>query len=353
MITITYIIIWFSYIFSVRAKNLNKVGLNYSFFQLKVFEWEKPWFVKNTISILYQLLINPLFSWITVFLSWYWLIKLVNEKLSTPEKVKEIQYKLWHNIYSKEEVIELLREIATFNWKWKEFNEALSLSWNLEDEDDNTLINEDKYWYYYEVTIDKDKNLLYTYDHTPDYDIEHRETLEYKVEWKEVLIKLLDKNIMTYWDEYSQVKDGIILESEIIKKSKEDSFKFIEPKEEVISLKKEIIWHNLKNDNVIFFILSKHLDKKELQNHFRNELENINLMITKINDICSKYNWSFKYDEESDLESYKIEWLDNLKEKDLKKVYWEIEKVAEEHWYWNKWFYWIKEKKDLLEKYLK
>lgn len=328
ILEIISIIIAFSEKYSIKAKNFSKVWIYYSFAKLNFIKWNKPWFFSNFFWIIFILLINPFFSWIMVFIIWYWFISLINEKISTPEKLKEIQYKLWASLLNEEEVKKLIRESASFMWKDIIFED---------EEDDNFLIinwtnNIDDFY----VTL-----VLYKFEKTflirnryPDYDRVIESKYTYKIEENNLFIKLLERKIEGKFEKsYYEVEDWVVILSEIIDKKEESELK---------ELEKEIEWNTNYNYKIKYYILSKHpeiLPQNEFKKIIRKELERIKLWFIKISDFCKKCGVEVIYNEEwknyyfnsiNDNFDYEKFWkdLENFLE-NINYKKWEIEKYNE------------------------
>ncbi len=302
-----------SYIFSTRAKNLKHVGLYYSISQWKFIESKKPWFFWLLFSILFSLFIEPFLSWINVIFRVYWYIKLINNKISTPEKIKEIQFKLWSRLLNKDEVIGLFKELAEFQglkgdlWVlWEEF------------EEDNTLVLQDEDGWYAEIEIfDKINKKFAYYSHTPDYDSEWNNIHEYKIEWSKVFSRILEEKTTHPWEEYYDVKDWVILESEIIERLKGNKFTFMTSDELITKLKNEIAWNKVENLEMKYYLMSKHpeiISNQEFKTMLRAELERIKLILLKFKKLCKKFNIEYEYNERDYLEIKLSENNDNEKE---------------------------------------
>lgn len=296
ILEIISIIIAFSEKYSIKAKNFSKVWLYYSLTQWNFIEWNKPWFFSNFFWIIFRLLINPFFSWIMVLIRWYWFISLINKKISTPEKLKEINYKLWASLLNEEEVKKLIKESASFIWKDIIF----------EEEEDNTLIlKSTDDWRYAEISLDTKENKIYSYSHTPDYDSEFNDIFEYKIEWTKVFNRTIEQKITHPWEEYYDVKDWVILESDIIKRAKSNIF--IDPEEKIKELKQAIEWSENQNYKVKYFILSKYsnITNEELRKFLRWELERVKLWFMKISDFCKDYDIELLYNDEDKYYQFK------------------------------------------------
>lgn len=290
---VTGLIISLTYIFSIRAKNLKQVWLYFSIGHRTFIEQKKPWAFWILFSILFSLFIEPLFSWLSVIFSIYSYIKIISNIISTPEKIKEIKFKLWIRLLNKEEVKILLKELSEFQG----IKEDLSIQWE-DFEEDNTLILEDKDGWYTEIDIyDKKNNKFAIYSHTPEYTSTY-DICEYKIEWNSIYDRTLEKRINNPWEEYYDVKDWVILESEIIERCKKSLL--LNSEELVNNLKNEILWNEIKSIEIKYFILSKSPEKISVQDFktiLRTELERIKLLLSKFKALCIKYNVEFEYDE--------------------------------------------------------
>lgn len=206
----------------------------YSFIQWNFIEWNKPWFFLNFFWVILRLLINPFFSWIMVFIRLYWFISLINQKISTPEKLKEIQYKLWASLLKEDEVKKLIKESASFMWE----------------------------------------------------------------------------NIVFEDEEEYEVKDWVILKSEIQKKYNDSE---ISPliwnyDEKINELDKEINWNTNYNYKIKYYILSKHpeiLPQNEFRKIIRKELERVKLWFMKVSDFCKDYDIELLYNNEDKYYQFK------------------------------------------------
>ena len=299
------IIVGLTYLSSTRAKNLEKVWLFYSMYRWKFVEWKKSWTFSKIIWIILTLLINPFFSWIDILFRGYSYINILVQKLSTPEKLKEIQYKLWATILTKEEVKKLIQESANFLWKSLDFNDE---EW-AEDEENNTLILQDDENWYSDIEIYKNK--IYSNSHPADYLSDFNRIYEYKIEWSDVYQRLLEARVEHAGDkEYYNVKDWIVLESEIIEREKSllKYAKFFDD-EKLKELKKECKWHKITFWEIKCFILSKHpeiVSKEDFKKYVRSELERIKMCLLKVKELFAEYKVTLEYDTENKIYSWKF-----------------------------------------------
>ena len=291
------IIIGLTYLSSTRAKNLEKIWLFYSIYRWKFVEWKKSWTFSKIIWIILTLLINPFFSWIDILFRAYSYINILVQKLSTPEKLKEIQYKLWASILTKEEVRELLNESANFLWK----------TLTLEQDEEYTLTIDENEYRTSEITLSGNK--IYTNSHPNDYLSDFNRIYEYKIEWFKIYQRLLEDKIEHAGDkEYYDVKDWVILESDITERFKKSKLLGISMgeklDEKMEKLKKACEWNELTFYKTKYFILSKHsFPKQWLRNFFRSELERIKSSLTKVKEQCAKHNIKLDYIEGEYIES--------------------------------------------------
>ena len=299
---------------SIRAKNLGKVWLIYSMSNSRFIEWKKTSFLSKISWIIFSLIINPLLSWITVILKIYSYINLWIKKWDVPEKIREIQYKLWASLLTKDEVKELLQESANFLWKPITFDDEDGL-----DEDKNTLIlQDDNYedelsWWYRDVTIEGNK--LYRDSHPKDYGSEFTSICEFKIEWLKIYQRLLEKKSDFTWKEYCFVKDWIVLESDILQRCKMGDTLWCK---DINELKKECQWDEITFYKVKYFIFKKYpklISKEELTRYLRSELERIKLGVLMTKKLCEEYKFTIKYSEE--IGSYQYEY-DEYDESDKK-----------------------------------
>lgn len=254
---------------SIKAKNFEKVWLFYSLYQLTYAEWDKPWFFKQTMGVVFRLLINPFFSWLDL---WWHIIRfwvIINQKISTPEKVKEVQYKLGATLLNKEEVKSLVKQSVSYLWK------------NIEFEDDRLVLeyDTDDYGWYADIQVDTINKKLVFYSRSSDYD-QYYDTYEYKIEWAKVFTRLIEqlKKYVGEGDTY-YVKDGVLLEEEILERYNEGIWNSLGTADERISeLQKALEWNDDLNYKVKYFVLSKHpevLPVWELRKFYRAEIERL------------------------------------------------------------------------------
>lgn len=320
---IIWVIVGLVNISSIRAKNLAKVGLFYNFSKWTFVEREKPTTLWTIWSIvLYSFIISPFLSWISVLWRAYGYINLLISKLSTPEKLKEVQYKLWATMLTKEEVMKLIQESASFLWKKVKFNE--------DEENDTLILNNDDLWWYAEIRIDGSK--IYFYSNSPDYTSEFHSIYEYKIKWHKVYEKCLEDRTLNAWEEeYYDIKDWVVLESDITERYNKDKFSNIGGSldEKIEKLKKSCEWNEVTYFKTKYFILSKNpeiISEEEFRKYIRSELERIKLWSLKVKELCNKYKVELK---EIEIFKNKTRMFWFINEEDNKKKWKEFQKELE------------------------
>lgn len=98
---------------SLKAINLKKLDLHYQPFQGNFTNREAGKSVWALLC-LYLLFLAPMFSWLSVISSLLMLVYAWTNKPPTPEKIKEFQYKISTTEYSREQLVELDREMLHF-----------------------------------------------------------------------------------------------------------------------------------------------------------------------------------------------------------------------------------------------
>ncbi|MBP7774057.1 hypothetical protein KA071_03125 [Candidatus Gracilibacteria bacterium] len=266
---------------SIRAKNLQKVGLKYSLWRGNFIEGEADSFTKIFLSTIIGILVACLLSWITVVsIIWGW-VKFLLDKSSTPDKIKEIQFKLANSILNKEEVQDSLKEISKIMGKKLVFEE---------EEEEALVLEESEDGYYTELNLFKDENKIHIYRRTPDYDSEFNTTYKYKIEGQKIYFKLIEDKIEHPGEEYYDVQDGVILKSEI--KKRKDNI-FFKPESKIKELEGQITWHELNHQyKIIFFLFHKHpelISKDDFRTFLRLKIEKIENISAEVEKIMKDY----------------------------------------------------------------
>ena len=268
-----------SLLYSVRTKNLKKIGIFYNVATGRYSETEtkinKFLFV---FMVLDRFIFSPILSWIYVgIVVWHWFSSMIN-KIPIPEKIKEIQFKISAAELPQETMEELRLEIMKF--------------YGLSEADDTLVLEESEGWYR-EVEILPSEMKLKFYGHPPDYDSQFYSTYQYRINGTNIDQKLTEQHCEHPGEkcEYD-VKDGVILESEIHLKDKENRFSFTKVEEKIAELKKDIEWHPIFSNKIKYFVLSKHselLSRQEYKKYLRQEMERIKTGCGKILELGASH----------------------------------------------------------------
>jgi hypothetical protein len=256
---------------SIRFKNLNQINLYYDYLTGGTLS-SKPSMLSNIIYVSDVLILGPIFSWITIITFVYKLVIGLTNKVSIPERIKEIQFKIASAQLPKEQVVLLVKETEEFYG----IKGAQSL---IDNSADNTLILEDKDWYA-DLEIEPSSKIYRINSHPPDYMSDFKSKHEYKIEDHKVYSRLIEECFEHAGDkEWSyDVKDNVVLESQIHERESKNKFSFKTPNEKIDELRNQVSWCELKNYKIKYFILSKHpeiLPQNEFRKYLRQEKERI------------------------------------------------------------------------------
>lgn len=283
IIVLVTIIISITQRFSVKSRNLRKIGLHYNI-PLGNYNYEQPSIFFLSFHFFNSFVIFPLLSWLAVALDIFAIIKSKLKQAKLPEKIKEIDYKLSNFDLPKEKVKELSNDLAAF-LGLPEYDE------NETDEDDNILVLDSDDWYV-GLTLYKHKHLYEIHSHSPDYDFQSWSLNEYKFDGTDLLSRTIEdksEHMGVVEPEYD-IKDNVVLESEIRARYNErTSIGSLD--EKIANLKKDVEWTAVKNNRVKYFIMSKHPElfpEFELRKFLRSELERINLGMQKLTKLLEE-----------------------------------------------------------------
>lgn len=333
--------------YSIKSKNLQKIGLHYNFWQGKYIEWKKQHWFRSLVLSTIAIIISIILSWVTVAYRVFYRVKRIYKKLNTPEKIKEIDYKLSNIELSKDEVQKTVQESANLLWK----NISFDIVENDDDFDKNSLEFDNWIWFY-DLTVIKEEKKYLLYWHTDDYWSSNKDIWQYKFEWFEVLIRLIQRQDDSIWSYYYQIKDWIILESEIIWHTKDD--KFSSSDYTIEQLTKLIDWFTLYDYKIKYFLINIHrldFDSLSRKQFFRKEIERIKLGLIKLWDL-SKKHWIVWYDDE-EWWYYKYDFKEEHSTEERMLFKEELEKFIETHSLKRSDIELHKEKVELAEKYLR
>lgn len=264
-------------VFSQRAKNLEKIGIYYSFMR-GAFGSETPTsFYKLAAFVFYLSVIAPLFSWLSVASAAWAFIAYLSSRSAVPEKVKELQYKIAHADLSKEQLISLQEEAA----------KALDLSGGKHTEDSKVDSHESLNSFvlnldgeYQKVRAEPKLKTLTFFDCNPENYWIFNSVFEYRFNGNNLECRLIEEH-STHGDrEDWSVEDNVVLESEIRKRYSETSFKVRSLEEELEHYRSQVVWHAFNRYDVRFFVMGKHPElfpPSELRRVIRSDLERLRL----------------------------------------------------------------------------
>lgn len=327
---------------SIRSKNLEKIWFYYNIYSWWYSQksWSKIWL------IILSLVVNPLLSRLDVAYRLYQYVNILIKKISLPEKLKEIDFKLSNSILTEDKVRRLLKESAEFWWKEAVFEEETK-------EEDNTL----------DLSAgDRSRefiiqgNQIYVHSHPNDYQSDFHSTYEYKIEWYKVYRKLLeDRTHHIGKEEYYDVRDWVVLESDIIERYKENDVlsRFGSPEEIIKKLKKDCQRNEVTYFETKYFTLLKSpeaISKENFKKYIRSELERIKLWKTRVQELCDKYKVkieelpgfpvkTFRFINDEDFKKHHKDFEEKLDVllKKVKCLKWEIEQgdeiIEKLNWY--------------------
>lgn len=259
--------------FSLRARNMKKVGLYYHFV-MGNFSKDKPNTFNLILGIFTMIVIEPLLSWINVVITIWKYISIYANKSPVPEYLKEYQFKLSHFNLTKEEIERMGRELAK--------KQGLEI---VDEVDDDNVITENSNGFVNEYTVYPSKMEYHYHYHTPDYDCQSDAIFKYQIEGVKVKSKLIEGYNSSLFNrkierEY-EVKDNVVLESNI--REKEKNNKNIDRK--IQELKSQTEWNDLWYYKLTYLILSKHseiISNEEFRKYLRQEIERIRTGVQKI-----------------------------------------------------------------------
>lgn len=247
---------------STRAKNFKHLGLFYSCAQGRFLEG-KSHPIRYLVYLIYMLLIAPLFSWLAVASAAGAFIWDMSRRQPTPEKIKDVHYKLGFSVLPKEQVIQLARDLG-----------------NLVGE--VNLIREVRESPYGTATLqlDKVRKLLFINSRTADYQTDHRLELEFRISATHVDYRTISDSTEHAGGEVeNDVIDNVVQESQIRKRREGMSDHPLFNAETTIAhLKKSVEWHPIAEPRFIsYFVLvnANELSLFDLRKFFQSEKQRI------------------------------------------------------------------------------
>jgi hypothetical protein len=160
--------------------------------------------------------------------------------------------------------------------------------------------------------LNKNKSEIHLYQHTPDYDSEFNRTYEYKIEGQDIYFKLLEDKIEHPGEEYYDVKDGVILKSEIKKRKKGILFT---PVSKIKDLEAQIQWHQLNHMyQIIFFLFHRHpelISEQDFRTYLRLRIEKIESLSIEADKIIENYEKLNEKEQDKVIKKLEKFYLDN------------------------------------------
>ncbi|MBC7498693.1 hypothetical protein H7170_03565 [Candidatus Gracilibacteria bacterium] len=300
--TIIASIISVTQILSIRAKNLKKVELYYSTISGTFTSSEPSSYWGYLSAIIFGGLFSIFLSWIGVvsYITTY--LKYFSQKSSTPEKLKELQFKIAHAHLTKKQVQDALKEIGAIMGQDISFPVDGSMDYT----DELSMVLEDSpEGYFSEITLDISNKKYYLYSHSPDYQGVYNSVYEYKIEDNIIYQRLLESKIEHPGEEYYEVRDNVVMENDLHERSRSNEgplqeFLISNNIEIILNLKKRIQWHELNRIRAyetVYFIMSNHPEifpKDELKRIIRTDIENVKSGFLKLSEILGEYNAEFQ-----------------------------------------------------------
>lgn len=156
-----------------------------------------------------------------------------------------------------------------------------------EDIDSNVYVVDPGEWYT-ELRLDKPSKHFTIYGHSPDYDCVYHSVYEYKYDLNKFFIRLIEDNFENAGSptEYD-VKDNVVLESDILKRDKEHKSLFTKVEDKLKSLKTQVEWNEPNSIHWKYFLMYHHRDiinEFEFRKYMRSELVRLELGIQKLTD---------------------------------------------------------------------
>jgi hypothetical protein len=287
LINLVALVIQFFTKFGVRTRNFSKTGAKYFVVDGTFQENPRSWFTTAFIWI-NLLIISPLTSWFHVL--WWLGFKLyafVN-RVPVPEKIKELQYQLAASELPKDKVLEILNQIAIASGK---------PGIRMPGEDENSEQMQVRKGLDVWMDVDRDRKQFTISQTNSDTHSWFYSVHEYKFDetnvFERTLEKWADRPETGTMKEYD-IKDNVVLESEILEREKDRTFSLEQPEEKIEKLKKAVAWKKLEFRPQAYFILSRHqenLPPQVFRSFMRNEQERIKNGIRRLKESFTEPGW--------------------------------------------------------------
>lgn len=152
-----------------------------------------------------------------------------------------------------------------------------------------------------EVLVDPKAQTITHRGNSPDYGSIFHSLFEYRFEGQLILARLLEKCTDHYGKKDWDVRDGVVLESEIRERSKKSTLLMRTVEEVLAQDLVEVAWRPLEEHQVRFFVMLRHPDKfpvNEFRRQVRGELERIKVSTQKVLDVARSQGWEIAMTEE-------------------------------------------------------
>jgi hypothetical protein len=125
------------------------------------------------------------------------------------------------------------------------------------------------------------------------YDTFHWKSLyEYRIDGQEVFCRLIEDESSDIGETRHDVRDGVVLESEIRERDKDKKWDWYKVDENIAKLKSRVEWQQVNSvdwHGFKYFLLSKNLPKPEARRYLRQELERLQAGTTRFFKEAEKY----------------------------------------------------------------
>jgi len=283
--------------YSQVSKNFEKIGFYYKLSSSK-YELNRATKWKEFLIIIWHTFLNVIFSRISVILFIYIWIKKLVERLKTPDKMKEITFKLKHQNLTKEEMLSLWNEGNEYLWydEWSyyykedeiaEIVDGVAMVYDL-DLGNGLWLNS--------VHISPFINRIFLME-WGFWTIFSR-VFEYRISWTKLLVKCMQYDIKSWASnvEYA-IKNGKM--DETVLKARYNSNDYEETEEEYIEwFKKLCDWHVFKNIRITSFVFATEQDgkrggrkmaKEEFNSLIDSKISDLQKCCKEIEDLSKKY----------------------------------------------------------------
>lgn len=310
---------------SIRAANFRRVGLYYHLWNGR-YEGSRQSASNKALSIFALLICGPLLSWLSVFSDlWMW-FQYFQSRSNTPPDLKKIQHRIATVELSTDDMVTAQLEIG----------EVLGVDapvrtgrkWDVDDP--HTLVLERGEWYS-EVSVSVSEKTLTFYSHPPDYDPASTHIFQYKIENEKVWMKLISDRSRGFSGEEWDVRDGVVMETDIRSRYEKNKGIMFRSVDEIISdLKRSVEWNELQRIEAKHFVLERHpkaVPPKDLRRIARAEFERIKAGFERYKVGCRNVGYEIGF--EGDELRYQCSENQTEAEKEVAKKFFAQDKFTE------------------------